>query len=399
MRGSIVKDKRSPDPKKPRYRVVIEERAPDGKRRRRWYSDPKTGSAFTSKKAAESFLSATLTTVDSGTYVAPTKDTLDGWLDVWLGIMKPQLKPSTYASYERVLRVHVRPALGTMPLRKITVAHLDTLYAAMLAGGRADYREGEGLSPRTVRYCATIVGRALKDANRKGLIPSNPATLADPPRAGKTAPGAVKAWDALQLQTFLAETADDYYGPVWAFLAATACRRGEALGLRWRDVDLEGKYVSLVQTVQKVAGQVVIGETKTAASSRMVALDGATVDLLKAVRKAQAQQRLSVGPAWRDNDLVFAGPLGEPLYPETVSKTFLATVKRLKLPQIPLHGLRHTWATLALKAGVHPKVVQERLGHANVGITLNIYSHVAPVMHGDAAEQVAALVRTAGKKR
>jgi integrase len=395
MRGSIVKDTRNADPKRPRYRVVVEERTPEGKRRRRWYTDPTTGSAFTSKKAAEEYLSQLLVSVGTGAYVPPTKETLDSWLDTWLGIMKPNLKPSTYASYERVLRVHVRPALGSLALRKITAADLDRLYASMLSGGRSDHREGEALSPRTVRYCATILGRALKDAARKGLIQRNPADLADPPRAGKVAPGAEKAWSAVDLHAFLEATADDYYGPAWAFLASTGCRRGEALGLRWSDLDLDGKRASLVQSVQKVAGQVIIGEVKTAASRRRIALDDATVDMLKAQRKRQAEQRLAVGPAWHDRDLVFTGPTGEPLHPETVTRQFASTIARLGLPKITLHGLRHTWASLALAAGIHAKVVQERLGHANVGITLNIYSHVAPVMHDDAAEQVAALVRSA----
>lgn len=184
---------------------------------------------------------------------------------------------------------------------------------------------------------------------------------------------------------------------MWAFLASTGCRRGEALGLRWSDLDLDGKHATLVQSVQKVAGQVIVGEVKTAASRRRIALDDATVDMLRAQRKRQAAQRLLVGPAWADGDLVFAGPTGEPMYPETVTRTFHTTVRRLGLPPITLHGLRHTWASLALAAGIHAKVVQERLGHANVGMPLNIYSHVAPVMHDDAAEQVAAMVRNAAE--
>jgi integrase len=115
--------------------------------------------------------------------------------------------------------------------------------------------------------------------------------------------------------------------------------------------------------------------------------------MLRELRAEQEEQRRTVGPGWVDHDLVFAGPTGEPLYPEGVTRAFKAQVDRLPLPPITLHGLRHTWATVALSAGIHPKVVQERLGHANVGITLNIYSHVAPVMHDDATELVAALGR------
>jgi integrase len=392
MRGSVVKDTRG---KAVRYFVVIEEKTNDGKRRRRWHTDPVTGSTFTNKRAAEAYCAKLIDGVGTGVYVPPAKETLDSWLDAWLGIMKPNLKPSTYASYERVLRVHVRPRLGATLLRKISGPDLDRLYTAMLASGRADYREGEPLSPRTVRYAATILTRALKDATRKGLIPRNPAEQADAPRAGKTSPGAEKSWSATDLHRFLDATAEDYYGPAWAFLASTGCRRGEALGLRWSDLDLDAKRASLVQSVQKVDGKVVFGEVKTSASRRRIALDDDTVTMLKTQRKSQAEQRLLMGPAWVDHDLVFTGATGEPFYPETVTRTFHSTIRRLGLPPITLHGLRHTWASLALEAGIHAKVVQERLGHANVGITLNIYSHVAPVMHEDAAELVADLVRRA----
>ena len=393
MRGSIVKDKRSADPKNPRYFVIIEERATGGQRKRRWHSDPATGSAFASKKKAEAFLAALLNDVNRGSYSPPSRATVDAWLDVWLGIMRPNLKPSTYASYERVLRVHVRPSLGSMELRKVTAADLDRLYAKMLADGRSDHRKGEGLSPRTVRTTATILGRAFKDAVRKGAMPRNPSETADPPRAGAMAPGAIKAWNAAELCAFLEATKEHRYGRAWAFLASTGCRRGEALGLRWSDVDLERRRASLIQTVQKVAGKVVFGQVKTDASRRAVSLDDETVRMLEEQSRDQAVERMLVGPGWVDHDLVFAGPTGEPLYPEGVTRAFKAQVERLGLPPITLHGLRHTWATVALSAGVHPKVVQERLGHANVGITLNIYSHVAPVMHDDAAELVAALVR------
>jgi integrase len=393
MRGSIVKDKRSPDPKRPRYFVIVEERTGDGKRRRRWHSDPVTGSAFASKKKADDFLAGLLNDVNKGSYSPPSKATVDSWLDVWLAIMRPNLKPSTYASYERVLRVHVRPRLGSMELRKVTSADLDRLYADMLSGGRADHRRGEGLSPRTVRTTATVLGRAFKDAVRKGAMPRNPNDAADPPRAGATAPGAIKAWNAAELHAFLDATRTHRYGRAWAFLASTGCRRGEALGLRWSDIDIDNRRASLIQTVQKVAGKVVFGQVKTNASRRAISLDDDTVAMLREQRREQAAERLLMGPAWVDHDLVFARPEGEPLYPEGVTRAFKEQVDRLPLPSITLHGLRHTWATVALSAGIHPKVVQERLGHANVGITLNIYSHVAPVMHDDAAELVAALVR------
>ncbi|MEZ5116661.1 MAG: site-specific integrase [Candidatus Nanopelagicales bacterium] len=397
MRGSIVtrKDAKGRD----RYFVVIEERTHDGKRRRRWHSDPATGSGFTSKRAAENHAATLVTSVASGSYVEPTRETVGDWLDTWLALVKPSLRPSTWASYDKNIRLHVRPALGTVELRRLTAVDLDRLYAHLLEQGRTD--GSGGLSVRTVRYVATIVKRSLKDAVRKGLIPRNPADAADPPKPSGATHGDVQAWGARDLATFLAATQEHVYGPVWAFLAATGCRRGEALGLRWSDLHLgtdKRTRASFIQTVQKIKGEVVIGSTKTASSRRVVVLDDATVAMLKRVRVAQDGDRLKVGPGWPESGLVFTHGDGRGLHPETISRAFRESVDKLGLPPIPLHGLRHTWATLALQAGVHPKVVQERLGHANVSITLNIYSHVAPTMHGDAADTVAALVASAGKR-
>lgn len=395
MRGTITARKDAKG--RERYFVLVDEITHEGKRRRRWHSDPATGSGFTSKRAAEAHAASLVRSVGVGTYVEPSHDTFGSWLDTWLLLVKPSLKPSTWASYEKNLRLHVKPALGSSELRRLSPVDLDRLYAHLLEAGRYDGRGG--LSTRTVRYIATIVKRALKDALRKGLISRNPADAADPPRAGAST-GEIRAWSVQDLSRFLVATQGHAYGPVWSFLAATGARRGEALGLRWSDlhVDTDKRTrASFVQTIQKVGGEIVVGTTKSAASRRVVVLDEETVSVLKRLRKAQDEARLVFGPGWTDSDLVFTRGDGAPLYPETVSRAFREQVDRLSLPPIPLHGLRHTWATLALQAGVHPKIVQERLGHANVGITLNIYSHVAPTMHGDAADTVASLILDAKK--
>jgi integrase len=175
-------------------------------------------------------------------------------------------------------------------------------------------------------------------------------------------------------------------------LATTGMRRGEALGLRWADVDLDAARLAVRQTVIEVNHKIEFSMPKTAKGRRTIALDAPTVEVLREHRKRQAAQRLEFGPGWADHDLVFADYDGSPLMPERFSSRFGEQVKKLGLPPISPHSLRHTWATLALPAGVHPKVVQERLGHANVNITLDIYSHVTGPLHSDAAEQVAGLV-------
>jgi integrase len=202
----------------------------------------------------------------------------------------------------------------------------------------------------------------------------------------------MRTWTADELGTFLDGTTEHRGAAVFAFLAMTGARRGEALGLRWRDLDLAGGRAAIVQTVQKIAGVTVVGTTKTAAGRRVVALDAGLVALLRTHRREQAELRLLLGAGWRDNGLVFPDHTGAPAAPESVSRAFRRAVLDLGLPLIRLHDLRHTWATLALQAKVHPKVVQERLGHSNIAVTLGIYSHVAPSLHDEAAETVAALV-------
>ena len=199
-------------------------------------------------------------------------------------------------------------------------------------------------------------------------------------------------WTAEQLGAFLDGMREHRLYAVFLLLATTGMRRGEALGLRWSDLDLANGRLAVRQTVIAVHHKVEFGTPKTAKGRRTVMLDVATVAALREHRKRQAAERLSIGAGWIDLDLVFAAADGTPLHPERFSRTFTEHVARLGLPAVPLHALRHGWATLALAAGVRPKVVQERLGHATISITLDIYSHATSGLHSDAAEQVAGLV-------
>ncbi len=179
---------------------------------------------------------------------------------------------------------------------------------------------------------------------------------------------------------------------LWLTYATTAARRGEALGLRWRAVDLDGARLSIRDTLVTAGEPVVETTPKSERGRRSVALDAGTVAALRAHRKRQAAEKLALGPAYRDGGFVFAREDGHALHPDTVSKWFADAVAALDVPPITLHGLRHTWASLALSAGVSPKIVSERLGHASVSFTLDVYSHVLPGLQEDAAATVAGLV-------
>jgi integrase len=265
------------------------------------------------------------------------------------------------------------------------------LYAELLADGKQS-NGGGGRSPRSVRYVHTIVHRALRDAVRWGRITRNSADAADPPRAAATVRPTMTTWTADQVRDFLEHTAEHRLHAAFVVLATTGMRRGECLGLRWSDLDLTAGRVSIVQTVIAVNHEVRIGSPKTARGRRTVALDQGTVAVLRRHRQQMLAERLIMGAGFTDHGLVFCRPDGGPLHPERFSRTFMIEAARAGLPRIRCHNLRHTWATLALSAGEHPKVVQERLGHANVSITLDVYSHVTEGLHGDAASRVAMII-------
>lgn len=174
--------------------------------------------------------------------------------------------------------------------------------------------------------------------------------------------------------------------------ATTGLRRGELVGLRWPDVDFHAGRIAVVQQRAKGGGTVAVGPTKTKRSRRLVSLDAGTIAALRQHREAQDKEKELLGAAYGDEDLVFCRPDGSALHPDRVTQLFRGHVRRAGLPRIKLHGLRHSHATLMLRAGVHPKVVQERLGHSSIAITLDTYSHAIPAMQEDAASRVARIV-------
>ena len=199
-------------------------------------------------------------------------------------------------------------------------------------------------------------------------------------------------WSAEQLRAFLDFTSEERLSPLWHLLAMTGMRRGESLGLRWEDVDLENGRLSVRRALIPNGAVVVLSDPKTAKGRRSVALDPETVEALERQAAQQLADHVKKGDEWSDTGLVFTKEDGQAWHPEGVSRFFRAAGKRSHLPEIRLHDLRHTHATLALRAGIHPKVVSERLGHATIAITLDTYSHAIPAMQEEAAVRIAELV-------
>lgn len=314
--------------------------------------------------------------------MSPDKVTVRAFLeDEWLPAMAPSLRPSTYESYKLNVR-RVVERVGERRLQSITPAMLTRLYGAL----------GERLAPRTVRYTHTVLRQALADAVAWQRLPRNPADRAKPPSLASVADMPPRTWSARQLDDFLDHVRGDRLYAAWRVLAMTGVRRGELLGLEWDAVDLDTGRLAITRTLIEGKGAPRFSEPKTKRGRRSVALDPGSVDALQGHHTAQLDERLAWGPAYEGHGLVFCRENGTPIWPRTFSRSFDHHVRDVGLPRIRLHDLRHTHATLALEAGVHPKVVQERLGHATIAITLDTYSHAIPAMQEDAAARIAALL-------
>lgn len=365
------------------YAVIYEGVDPTtGKEQRRWHP------AGTRKADAEKLVTELVKRHNDGDYRAPDKITLGAYLsERWLPAQRSQLKDTTFHSHESNLKLHVLPTLSGVPLARLGPEDLDALYARLLDSGRRNASgDGPGLSPSSVRYIHRILRKALGDAVRKGTIVRNPAALADPPKRNtKRRNREMGVWTAAQLQTFLDSVDGHRLAPAFVLAAHTGMRRGEVAGLRWADVDLAAKLIHVRQAAVVVNYELRLSDVKTANGERTIDVNDDVVRALIAWSQRQGEERLLVGADYADGDLVFARPDGTPTHPEVFSRTFDRLVTRSPLPRIRFHDIRHTHASLLLKAGVPMKVVSERLGHATASFTLDVYSWVLPGMQADAA--------------
>lgn len=350
----------------------------DGRRRQRLKG------GFPTKAEAERALAELLVALEHGTAVDPSRQTLAAYLDDWLAAVAPSLRPTTVDLYRGAVRNWITPRLGGLPLQAVTPKHLQDLYAELLVSGRAD--GSGGLSPRSVRLAHQVLHLALDRAADCRLIARNPAAARlDLPRMARPT---MQTWTGEEARRFLVATAGERHVVVWALMLSTGLRRGEVLGLRWDDVDLDVGRLAVTQTVVVASNKVYLSEPKTAAGRRTVSLHPEMVAALRRRRTAQKEERLLAGSAWQDGGLVFTTALGTLIHPRNLSRDFQVAIRRAGVPQIRLHDLRHTAATLALVGGAHPKQVQEMLGHARVAITLDVYSHVSEQMHAETAERI-----------
>ena len=317
----------------------------------------------------------------------PDGQTVAEFLEEWLVQSAPTRRATTSDSYERCVRDHLLPHLGEVRLRELTPERIRNWQTLLLQKPRR-FRDGP-LSPTTVRYCHRLLRRALQDALRWELIDRNPCDAVVAPRAAETE---MQVWTPAEVQRFLAAVDKDRLNTMWRLFLITGMRRGEIAGLRWIDVDLAVGRISVRHTRVLVYDRAHVSQPKTPRSRRVIALDAGTVDALTRHRQHQGEERFEFGDAWSDTGYVFVREDGEPLDPDRISHLFGLAVVTAGVPKIRLHDLRHTAASLAMATGVHPKVVSERLGHASVAFTLDVYSHLLPGMQEEAANQIATLI-------
>lgn len=314
--------------------------------------------------------------------------TLAAWYDEWEASRRHQLEASLLRSYRWMADSYLLPHLGDHHLDELTVRGVEAVYARLLAGGG---RGGRPLAPRTVAYAHAVLHRCLVDAVRLEVIPSHPLRAVTVPTrpTGDGAPTPLRVWDASQVRTFLAAVADHPLADVWTLALTTGLRRGELCGLRHGDVDLDAATLTVATSIAEVDGKLLRKAPKTGRQRRL-SLDPVATAVLTRRRAAAEDDDPPVGPV-AQRPLV-PGSDGGPLRPTHLTDQWRRLVPTLDLPPIRLHDLRHTHATLLLSAGVPVKVVAERLGHAKVAMTLDIYAHVLPAQDRAAATAMGALL-------
>ena len=334
------------------------------------------------KKDADKYLTKVLRERDTGTFVEPSKETLSEFLDKWLeSTVKTRVRERTYNDYKERVKLYIKPNLGDNKLHQLTAEQIQTLlYNKML---------GDGLSPRSVRYAHTILRNALEQAVKWGKIYRNPCSLVDLPRQKKEE---MKVLTPEQAGQFMEATIFSPWKAFFSLLLTSGVRPSEALGLKWSDIDFEGKKITINRalTRARTGGGWTLEEPKTSRSRRTIPIPSTTMRDLKEHKETQAAQILEAKPGKYNNQgFVFAADNGEPMNDKNILRRhFKPLLEQAGLPDIRLYDLRHTCATLLLSAGENPKVVSERLGHATITLTLDTYSHVLPDMQQGAADKL-----------
>ena len=357
-----------------RWQAVVElGRDERGKRKQLFRDMPKEKNTKAEAKRVGRLL---LNELEAGTFVEPTDVTVAEYLESWLeDVVRHRVGARTHDRYRGIVSTHLIPRLGAVRLSALRPDQVQRCYGDMMKGG---------LQPASVHKAHVVLHGSLRQAVRLRLIPRNPANDLVLPKVRRPE---IKALTDEEIARMLTAADGARVAVPLLVLVSLGLRRGELLALQWADVNLEARTVSVRRTLEESSAGVLLKEPKTVRSSRTIALPASTVAALRTHHTAQQRARLAGGKAFNKLDLVFPGRDGEPWKPSAFASNCRTVFKKAGLT-CRLHDLRHTQATMLLRQGVHPKVVQERLGHANVSITLDIYSHCTANMQQEAAEKI-----------
>jgi integrase len=309
----------------------------------------------------------------------------------WLAMKKPDLKESTYRSYEGLLRVHILPTLGRFPLKKIMPAQLQRLYTAR-RGAEIKGKHMQVVSAATVRRAHDVLHNLLDDARRLGHVAFNVTENVQPPKIERHP---MHVLSAEQLGIFLGTIRGDRLEALYIVDLTTGMRQGELLALRWANLDLAAGTLRITHTLyRRKAGDYAFTRPKTRDSERTVLLAPVAVEALRAHRARQLEERLALGDAWQDLDLAFCRQDGAPLDGQSVTRyEFRRLLAQAGLPRLRFHELRHTFATLMYEEGITTKKVSAALGHSSTSITDMLYTHVTTAGQQQVADAAEAIVR------
>ncbi len=334
------------------------------------------------RREVQEKLTKTLRDQQQGLPVVPDRQTVGEFIEQWLeNVSRHRVRTTTHETYASIIRNHIVPGIGGVRLSRLTPQHISSLYEELLK---------KGLAPRSVMYVHAVLRSALKQAVRWNLLVRNPVEAVDPPRPERFR---ARALSPEQVSQFLDAAREDDLYALYVLALTTGMRQGELLGLMWCDVELDAAQIRVQRQLTRTAGGLAFAEPKTAKGRRTVALPHIAVEALRQHRARQAEARLLAGPEWTDIDLVFANQHGRPMERQNVVKrSFQPLLTAAELPRVRFHDLRHSAATLLLSQNVHPKVVQERLGHSTISVTMDTYSHVMPSMQREAADKLDAML-------
>ncbi len=324
------------------------------------------------KADAQKRLNELLVALEKGSYAPTGKITVAEHLQQWLdGYVKTNCSPRTLDGYGAIIQNHLIPAFGRIPLKQLQPARIQTYYGEAC----------ERLSSRTVHHHHRILSQSLKYAVRQGYLGRNPCDLVDPPSPRRKV---MRTLTPVEVDVLLLTATGSQYYPVIYMALSSGLRQAELLGLRWRDIDLQSKSISVSQVLYKRRGVCVFKEPKTEHSRRRVAMTPKLAAFLKAYRSEREDLYTRLEMRLELDDLVFGNADGGPVDPGVLSHAFARLVRAAGLGQVRFHDLRHTFASLMLLRGAAPKVISEALGHASVAFTMDVYSHIIGGMQEDA---------------